>query len=177
VKTKHGGIVGVHANANKSSARIPLGPELQFLRRLWRLNRALALVSSRTARELGITAQQRMIIRCVGRFPSMTAGQLATELHLDRGTVSAAVARLERRGLVRRARDPKDRRRVALGLTAAGRALDHPRGDTLESVVAGLVATSEPAAIAGAQEFLDALTAKLEECSRLESLASGARSE
>ena len=144
------------------AARIPLGPELQFLQRLWRLNRALALVSSRIERELGITAQQRMLIRCVGRFPSMTAGQLAADLHLDRGTVSNSLARLERRGLVRRARDPKDRRRVTIGLTAEGRVLDHPRGGSVEGAVAEILALGDARALAAAQDLLESLTVRLE---------------
>jgi MarR family transcriptional regulator, organic hydroperoxide resistance regulator len=72
----------------------PLGPALDFLQRLWRLNHALERLSSRMERQLGITAQQRLIIRCIGKYPGVGAGQLAALLHVDPGTVSAALNRL-----------------------------------------------------------------------------------
>ena len=75
----------------KQTVDYPLGPELDFLRRLWRLSHALERVSSRMKRRLGVTAQQRMILRCVGKYPGLPAGQLAELLHLDPGTISASL--------------------------------------------------------------------------------------
>jgi len=115
-----------------TAVRYPLGPSLDALRRLWRLEHALAQLSKRMERRLGITAPQRLIVRCVGRYPGITAGQLATTLHVDPGTVSAALRRLEARGLLERRRDPRDRRRVVLGLTRVGHALDQPGPGTVE---------------------------------------------
>jgi DNA-binding MarR family transcriptional regulator len=110
----------------------PLGPALDFLRRLWRLNHALEMLSSRMDHRLGVTAQQRVVIRCVGKYPGVTAGQLATLLHVDPGTASATLKRLEEKGLVERRRDPRDLRRTTLGLTAKGRRLDRPQQGTVE---------------------------------------------
>lgn len=117
----------------------PLGPALDFLRELWRLNHAIEGLSSRMRTALGVTAQQRLIIRCMGQYPGITAGRLAALLHVDRGTLSAAVRRLEARRLVRRRRDPADGRWVLLDLTPAGRALDLPTPGTLEECVAALL--------------------------------------
>lgn len=142
--------------------RFPLGPELEFLRRLWKLNRALALVSSRLLKELGITAQQRMMIRCIGRYPGITAGQVASELYLDRGTVSTALRRLERKGIVQLHSDSRDKRRVTLGLTASGRALNVPQERTVESAVAELLRTVDTRSIENAVEVLLQLTRCLE---------------
>lgn len=122
----------------------PLGPALDTLRRLWRLDHALAQLSRRMERTLGVTGQQRLIVRCIGKYPGINAGQLAGLLHLDPGTVSAALRRLEARALVERRRDPKDKRRVALGLTAAGHALDQPRLGTVEHAVEALLAELSP---------------------------------
>ena len=110
----------------------PLGPALEFLRRLWRLNHALEMLSSRMDQRLGVTAQQRLVIRCVGKYPGVTAGQLAALLHVDPGTASATLKRLEDKGLVERRRDPRDLRRAALGLTAKGRQIDGPMQGTVE---------------------------------------------
>jgi DNA-binding MarR family transcriptional regulator len=116
-----------------------LSPALDFLRGLWRMNHAIEQLSSRMQASLGITAQQRLIIRCVGQFPGITAGRLAALLHVDPGTLSTAVRRLEARHFVRRRRDPSDSRRVTLGLTPTGRSLDLPMAGTLEGCVAALL--------------------------------------
>lgn len=110
----------------------PLGPALDFLRRLWRLNHALEMLSSRMDQRLGVTAQQRLVIRCVGKYPGVTAGQLAALLHIDPGTASATLKRLEEKGLLEKRRDPRDMRRTTLGLTAQGRKLDRPMQGTVE---------------------------------------------
>ena len=110
----------------------PLGPALDFLRRLWRLNHALEMLSARMDQRLGVTAQQRLVIRCVGKYPGVTAGQLAALLHIDPGTASATLKRLEDKGLLERRRDPRDLRRTSLGLTAKGRQIDRPTQGTVE---------------------------------------------
>jgi MarR family transcriptional regulator, organic hydroperoxide resistance regulator len=131
------------------SESFALGPDLDFMRSLWRLNHAFERLSRRMVANFGVTGQQRMIIRCVGKYPGMTATQLARHFHLDAGTVSTALARLERRGLVERRRAARDRRRLTLGLTAAGRSVDRVAGTSeraferlLNAVNAGDIARS-----------------------------------
>lgn len=116
-----------------------LGPTLEFLRSLWRTNHAIERVSSSMTQTLGITAQQRMVLRILGRHPGMTGSQLAAELHLDRGTVSTTLGNLERRGLLTRRRDQADRRSSTIHLSAAGRELDHPATGTIEHAVGRLL--------------------------------------
>lgn len=140
----------------------PLGPALDFLQRLWRLDQALERLSSRMERRLGITAQQRLIVRCVGRFPGMTAGQLAGLLHVDPGTVSTSLGRLEARDLVVRRRDPNDSRRVALGLTAKGQALALPTTATVEDAVEELLAMTPPDELAQAVSIIERFTSLLQ---------------
>src|SRR5689334_19683597 len=93
-----------------------LGPPLDFLAVLWEVNHALEGASSRMQSELGVTAQQRMIIRIVGKFPAIAPGHLASLLRIHPGTLSTALARLEKRGLLVRERDEHDGRRIALKL-------------------------------------------------------------
>lgn len=120
---------------SQGPARLPVEDDQRFLRLIWRLNHAIETRSKRMAKALGVTFQQRTILRLVGRFPSMTAGQLAEALHVDRSTVSTALRRLEARDLIERRRDPRDQRRVLLGLTARGRALDVPAEGTIEHAI------------------------------------------
>jgi DNA-binding MarR family transcriptional regulator len=140
----------------------PLGPALDFLQCLWRLNHALERTSGRMDRRFGVTAQQRVIIRCVGSYPGITAGQLARVLNVDPGTVSAALRRLEDRGLLSRRRDPGDNRRVSLGLTQKGRALSAPTVGTVEAAVEKLLASSARGEIAALEAVVERLTRLLD---------------
>ncbi|MCC7535127.1 MAG: MarR family transcriptional regulator [Deltaproteobacteria bacterium] len=131
-----------------------LGPTLALLRRLWALDHALESGSKRMLRELGLTAQQRFVLRLVGRFPGITPSRLAAMLQVDPGTLSAALRRLERRKLVARRRDERDHRRVHLGLTREGRALDVPVERTVERGIERVLATTPRAEIDVADRVL-----------------------
>jgi len=123
----------------------PLDPALDFLQQLWQLNHMLERVSSLMEKTLGVTAQQRLMLRCVGSFPGMTAAQLASVLHLDPGTVSTSLKRLEAKGLLVRRRDPADRRRVPLRLAASGlRLLRKGDAGTVEHAVRRLLLDVKP---------------------------------
>jgi DNA-binding MarR family transcriptional regulator len=144
-----------------ASDDLTLGPNVEFMRTLWQLNHALERSSRRMEAEWGVTAQQRMIIRCVGKYPGMTASQLARHFHLDAGTVSTALGRLERKGLLERRRAPRDRRRLTLGLTADGRAIDREAG-TLENAVAKLLETSAEGEVSCTRRVLEMLSELLD---------------
>jgi MarR family transcriptional regulator, organic hydroperoxide resistance regulator len=148
-------------NANQRQD-YPLGDALDFLRRLWRLNHALEKLSSRINQRLGVTAQQRLVIRCVGRYPGVTAGQLAGLLHIDPGTASATLKRLEEKRLIERRRDPRDKRRVALGLTARGRQIDRPTEGTPESAAQRMLAEMTDAEAIRVTTTLERFTKLLE---------------
>ena len=148
---------------SRNTDEFPLGPALDFLQRLWRLNHALERLSGRMEKKFGVTAQQRLLIRCVGAYPGMTAGQLASVLNVDPGTVSAALRRLEQKQLVERRRDPVDSRRVALGLTPLGRALDTPAVGTVEAAVAELLASTPAGDLQVLTTALGRLTALVDE--------------
>lgn len=140
----------------------PLGPALEFLRCVWRLNHALDQRSNRMERTLGITAPQRLVLRCVGMYPGISAGNLADTLHLDPGTISATLRRLESAGLLERRKDPRDRRRALLGLTPAGHAFDRPAEGTVEDAVRHVLDGSTAAALEATTRLLEALSAALE---------------
>ncbi|MBK6847442.1 MAG: MarR family transcriptional regulator [Proteobacteria bacterium] len=112
---------------------------------------------------MGVTAQQRLILRCVGKYPGMTAGQLASLLHVDPGTVSASLNRLEGKGLLERRRDPRDKRRASLGLTAKGRALDRPSEGTVENAVERLLGGARAEELSAMVTIVDQLTGLLGE--------------
>jgi DNA-binding MarR family transcriptional regulator len=142
-------------------AAFPLEPPLDFLQHLWQLNHALERRSVQMQRTLGVTAQQRLFLRCVGKYPGMTAGTLAEVLHVDRGTVSVALGRLNKLGLVTRRPDPRDGRRTSLGLSARGRALTGPSEETVEHAVERVLGRARPADVKRVKAMLRQLAEEL----------------
>lgn len=139
-----------------------LGRALEFLQRLWRVNHAMQRVSNRMSRDLGLTGPQRLVIRAVGKRPWLTASTLASMLHLDRGTISAALNRLEDKALIDRRADPLDGRIVTVGLTAQGQRLDRPTEHTIESAVEHLLRSVPASDRKAAERVLTALAEALE---------------
>lgn len=139
-----------------------LGPSLEFMRHLWRLNHAVELMSGQMERLLGVTAQQRMIIRCLGKIPALTPSLLAATLHVDRSTISTALRRMELSGLIVRRSDASDGRRVSLTLTAKGRRIEATREETVEKAVDRLLRDQTKRDIAASQRVMRALAEQLE---------------
>ena len=75
---------------------------------------------------LGITHPQYLVLLALWQDDAAgttsTVGDLAARLHLDAGTLSPLLKRLETLGYVRRSRSPDDGRQVRVTLTPEGRA-------------------------------------------------------
>jgi DNA-binding MarR family transcriptional regulator len=138
-----------------------LGPELEFLRLLWQVDHALQRRSKRMVRELGLTGPQRLVLRLVGRFPGLPAGELARLLHVHPSTLTGILARLERNGFLARRADPRDRRRALFGLTARGRDLDAADPLTIESALLRVLAKASAPQVDAARALLQALAHEL----------------
>src|SRR4028118_2027881 len=72
---------------------------------------------------LGLTYPQFLVMLALYEGTPRTVGELGLELGMDTGTLTPLLKRLQRAGLVPRARDEKDERRVLIDLTEAGEAL------------------------------------------------------
>jgi len=140
----------------------PLGEVLELMRLVWEVDHALQSASKRMEAAFGVTGPQRLVIRIVGRFPGILTGQLAAALHIHPSTATDIVKRLEARGLLRRTRDARDGRRVLLGLTQRGRAVDGEGTGTVESAVRRALARLSPAELRGARSTLTALAGELQ---------------
>jgi DNA-binding MarR family transcriptional regulator len=80
------------------------------------------------------------------RDGAASASELATGERVTAQAVGAAVVELHRRGLVERTPDPRDRRRIVLSLTAAGRsALSGREQQVLDRMTTALQAGCTPA--------------------------------
>lgn len=73
--------------------------------------------------ELGLTYSQYLVMLVLWEHVPQTVGSLGERLHLDSGTLTPLLKRMEAAELITRQRDPDDERRVRIGLTAQGRSL------------------------------------------------------
>ncbi len=136
-------------------------PVLEFLRLMWAVDHELHRVSKRMIGRLGLTAPQRLAVRFVGREPGLTPGHLAELLHLDPGTVTGIVKRLESAGLVSRVRSGGDTRRMHLTLTAKGQVVNRRRKGTVEAAVRRTLDGMPDGDLAAAARLMRTLAAHL----------------
>jgi len=88
-----------------------------------RAARALARRFDEALRPFGLTNGQFSLLMSLNRPEPPPMGPVASLLAMDRTTLTAALKPLERRGLVKVAPDPSDRRSRILKLTARGSSL------------------------------------------------------
>jgi DNA-binding MarR family transcriptional regulator len=72
---------------------------------------------------LELTYPQYLVMFGLWERDGVTVKQIGEQLHLDSGTLTPLLKRLESAGLVRRARDAADERQVRISLTPKGAAL------------------------------------------------------
>jgi DNA-binding MarR family transcriptional regulator len=84
---------------------------------------------------LGLTHPQYLVMLALWQHGTLSVKALSGLLQLDPGTLSPLLKRLEAAGLLRRERDPRDQRNLALALTDKGIAL---RAEA-ERIPAGIV--------------------------------------
>ena len=73
--------------------------------------------------EMGLTYPQYLALLVLWEHDGLTVSDLGERLHLDSGTLTPLLKRMETAGLLSRLRDVQDERRVLIRLTAAGRQL------------------------------------------------------
>jgi DNA-binding MarR family transcriptional regulator len=62
------------------------------------------------------------LMQVIADHPDLNAGQMAQKLGVSNGAVSQTLARLERKGVINKTKDPSLKNRVSAALTASGRA-------------------------------------------------------
>jgi len=97
-----------------------LSLEQQIIAAMRRITRAIDLHSRLLLHEQGLTAPQLAALRAIEGSQPVTVGDIARAIHLSQATVTGILGRLEKRGLVTRARGHQDRRSVLVELTAEG---------------------------------------------------------
>lgn len=101
----------------------PLNLDLQLCFALYTASNRVTRLYRPFLQPLGLTYPQYLAMMALWERAPQSMGELTERLRLDSGTLAPLFDRLEGRGLVARARDPQDERRVLVSLTEAGQAL------------------------------------------------------
>ncbi|GLY95132.1 MarR family transcriptional regulator [Actinoplanes sp. NBRC 103695] len=99
------------------------GLERMLCFELYTASRAITGAYRPALDELGLTYPQFVALTVIWQRGSITVRDLGHALHLDSGTLSPLLKRLETAGLVRRTRGTHDERTVVIEATDAGNAL------------------------------------------------------
>lgn len=91
---------------------------------LYSASRAVTAAYRPLLDELGITYPQYLVLLVLWEERQCSVGHLGSRLHLDSGTLSPLLKRLEVAGLVVRRRASDDERRVEVSLTQTSRDLE-----------------------------------------------------
>lgn len=143
------------------TAQQQLPDVLAFMQLLWAVVHGLERSSKGMSADLGVTGPQRLVLRVVGLFPDLSAGDLAAVLHVHPSTLTGVLQRLVARRMLVRIADPADRRRAILRLTPSGRRVNAMRRGTVESAVAAVLADVQPADRLAARRVLERLAERL----------------
>jgi MarR family transcriptional regulator, organic hydroperoxide resistance regulator len=138
------------------------GPRLdeQLCFALYSASRAVIAAYRPLLDELDLTYPQYLVLLVLWEEEPCTVGHLGDRLHLDSGTLSPLLKRLEAGGLVSRQRSAADERRVDITLTAKGRALE----DRAACIPDRLLGADDSAAadLAALRDALHLITAELQ---------------
>ncbi|WP_084529364.1 MarR family winged helix-turn-helix transcriptional regulator [Nocardia crassostreae] len=85
--------------------------------------------------DMNLTYPQYLVLLALWERPGITVKELGEHFHLDYGTVSPLVGRLQTRGLVESVRSEADGRAVILRATPASRELQRGAQDMIHTVL------------------------------------------
>ncbi|MEU6685624.1 MarR family transcriptional regulator [Streptomyces sp. NPDC046832] len=105
----------------ESDGSLLLDEQLCFA--LYAAQRAVTAAYRPLLDELGLTYPQYLVLLVLWERGETTVKDLAAALHLDYGTVSPLLKRLEAAGLIRRERSARDERSVLVAVTGRGEEL------------------------------------------------------
>jgi DNA-binding MarR family transcriptional regulator len=91
------------------------------------------------AERVGLSPTDLLAMDLISRDGHVTAGEIASHLHLTSGAITGLIDRLERAGFAKRAADKSDRRRVVVVPTAREARL----GELFQPLAAALRRTTE----------------------------------
>jgi MarR family transcriptional regulator, organic hydroperoxide resistance regulator len=103
---------------------LPLRIDHQLCVALYDASRAMTGCYRPLLEAIGLTYSQYVVMMVLWEHGSVTLGHLSAQVHLDSGTLSPLLKRLDGMGLLTRQRRPEDERTLQVTITDAGRALE-----------------------------------------------------
>jgi MarR family transcriptional regulator, organic hydroperoxide resistance regulator len=140
----------------------PLDPTLDFMRLLWNVEHRLQSTSKVMESRLGITGPQRLVLKVVAQYPGISAKDVANVVRLHPSTITGILQRLTKKGLLLRAADPVDTRRVRLRVQSNARRFTRRTKGTIEHAVERALKQVPQKSVDAARDVLAAIAASLE---------------
>jgi DNA-binding MarR family transcriptional regulator len=109
---------GARGEADREASPEQRRLESDFLLAMRRAGSIMQVLGQVAAERIGINVTDLNCLNIVALTGPMTAGDLARATGLTTASITGVLDRLEESGLVRRERDPRDRRRVIVNLNA-----------------------------------------------------------
>jgi DNA-binding MarR family transcriptional regulator len=109
--------------AQRGGARDPLRLDRQVCFPLYAAVNLIQRLYRPLLAPLGLTYSRYLVMLALWELEPASVGEICACLHLDVGTLSPLLKRMEQAGLVTRVRDRDDDRKVMVALTPHGRAL------------------------------------------------------
>ena len=94
---------------------------LRVLKAIRRIIRAVDIHSRKLNNEFNITAPQMICLYALAKGGQMTQSELSKQVSMGTSSINGVIDRLEKKELVIRQRDTKDRRRVFVAVTDVGK--------------------------------------------------------
>ena len=110
-------------------------------------------------REHALSDQQWRVLRVLGEHGVVETGKVAREAFILGPSLTGVLTRMERDGLIRRARDPADQRRTVVEATDKGMQLVDTLSQTIEAHYAWMEKTLGKQRLAQLYELLDKVIA------------------
>lgn len=96
---------------------------VDIFRNTMRARHLLHEMASRVATSSGLHAAEMNVVDMLGKFGSISMGDLSRKTFISPSNTTSTVKKLEAAGLVKRKRSDDSGRKVTVGLTAKGKAL------------------------------------------------------
>ena len=106
---------------------------------LVRVGSAIAEIYDRESREIGLTSQQARLLFILAEEPANMLG-LSNALKVSKSTMTSMIDRMEELGLLTRAADPADGRRLVVAITPVGEKKSKEFGQGMRTAVTALIA-------------------------------------
>ena len=116
----------------------PLGLDQQLCFSVYSAAHAFAAAYKPLLDPLGLTYPQYLVLLVLWEGDGLMVKEIGARLHLDSGTMTPILKRLEAAGYIRRIRAPENERQLRIELTESGRAVREKAVGARESVVCAL---------------------------------------